>query len=146
MLVLCILFFVGFDISMVLLVCKCVPDIAQWFALIYVHSGRVRQRIVLHCRLQVYFSVCGLFNCVRKCADCVLSLRSWVGGFLKFDIVLYMLFQHLFEHNITRFEFWGSYGLSPLHVRVLNKFMSKRCVFVFLFLKMFQLWWRVVSV
>ena len=84
--------FVGFDISMVLLVCKCFSEIVKWFALVYVHSEGVRQRIVLHCRLQFYLSICGLFNCVRKCADCVLSLRSCVGGFLKFDIVLYYCF------------------------------------------------------
>ena len=84
--------FVGFEISMVLLGCKCFSDIVQWFALICVHSESVHQRIVLHCRLQFYLSICGLFNCVRKCADCVLSLRSRFGGFIKFDIVLYDCF------------------------------------------------------
>ena len=57
-----------------------------------------------------------------------------------------VLCQHCFEHNILKFELWGSYCLRPLHVSVFYNCMSKRCVCVFVFLKLFQLSWRVVSV
>ena len=73
-----------------------------------------------------------------------LAKLCWWTSQVWYRIIL--LFQHVFEHNIARFELWGSYCLSPLHVGVLNNCMSKRCVFVFLFLKLFRLWWCVVYV